>query len=377
MTWFLIDPTGYRYPIGPSGLSLGRAPDNDVVLNEDEVSRHHAFIQISEQNAWLYDRKSFNGVFVNDVRIAAPQTLQTGDRIRIGRTRFRVEHSAEPPAAPKPAEAKSLTSGQIWRAILIGVVLGLAGLALVVLLFVRPLMDDAQNAGATPNPYAAFQPAVAASAFILSQIGDTSTASGGAGVVVGENGRVLTAYRVVYDPLTGQPYNRKSQAIVGLGGGSGQSPDQWYLARVVRADRQRDLAVLQIFAQDDGSPLPNSFRLQPAPLASAAALRAGERLAAISYPVDSGSGAPSDIGRVLTVSEGAYTGSLPDDNLGVSPGWLQSEVNLSAANVGALVLNARGQVVGLYTGPPSAGSGRADNLIRPMEVARTLLVGAQ
>ena len=55
---------------------------------------------------------------------------------------------------------------------------------------------------------------------------------------------------------------RDNRAIEGGSGDSGGP------ALVVRADRERDLAVLQIFAQENGAPLPNSFRLRPAPLAS-------------------------------------------------------------------------------------------------------------
>ena len=68
MPWFLIEPSGYRYPISENeegGLSIGRTPDNDVILNDPGVSRHHAYIRVRGREAWLYDRDSANGVWLN------------------------------------------------------------------------------------------------------------------------------------------------------------------------------------------------------------------------------------------------------------------------------------------------------------------------
>ena len=70
--------------LGPSGLSLGRAPENQIRLSEPEVSRHHARVELVHQRGLapmvlLSDLGSTNGTFVNGVQILprnGPATLR-------------------------------------------------------------------------------------------------------------------------------------------------------------------------------------------------------------------------------------------------------------------------------------------------------------
>jgi adenylate cyclase len=80
--------------------SIGRASDNDIVLNDFSVSRRHAYLK-RESGEWvLYDNHSTNGIRVNDRHVPnAP--VGSGDRAVIGTftLRFREEPvEAEPPA---------------------------------------------------------------------------------------------------------------------------------------------------------------------------------------------------------------------------------------------------------------------------------------
>ncbi len=65
------------------GLHIGRQLDNDIVLNHAIVSRHHAHIELRGRHAWLCDKDSRNGVFVNRLRVREEQ-LHDGDTITIG-----------------------------------------------------------------------------------------------------------------------------------------------------------------------------------------------------------------------------------------------------------------------------------------------------
>lgn len=378
MPWFLIDPSSYRYPISAKELSLGRAADNDVVLHDEQASRHHAIIKLKDEQAWLFDRNSANGTYVNGERITQARLLRSGDQIRVGRTVFRCEYVSPPPvpaAAPRPAE-KSATGASPWPAILAGAAVGILGLLIIYLAFVRPIMARTATANNDQqNPYALYQPALQSIVFVLTPIEGATSATAASGVVMSENGRILTAYSAVFDLNTGQPYNHKNQAIIGLnlnGLYDGRALQNWYLARVVRADAQRDLAVLQIFAQQDDSPLPNSFRLQP--IAATGTLSAAEEtsLAVISFVASGGTG--QDVGRTLTIGEGQFRGYLPDATLNSPRGWMQSDIRLSLANLGGLALDGQGRLVGLYTG---ASSSEGTALLRPLEMANPLLVGAR
>jgi len=64
-------------------LSIGRANDNDIVLNDFSVSRRHAFLK-KEDGAWvIHDNQSTNGVRVND-RPVPSATVRDGDAAVIG-----------------------------------------------------------------------------------------------------------------------------------------------------------------------------------------------------------------------------------------------------------------------------------------------------
>lgn len=66
-------------------LTIGRAPDNGLVLRDSRVSRHHARLRARHGMLVLTDLGSANGVLVNGVSVAEV-ALGMGDRIQIGDT---------------------------------------------------------------------------------------------------------------------------------------------------------------------------------------------------------------------------------------------------------------------------------------------------
>ena len=63
---------------------LGRDPEVAVFLDHRSVSRHHASITVSGENAVLEDLQSKNGTFLRENRISAALPLTDQDDIRIG-----------------------------------------------------------------------------------------------------------------------------------------------------------------------------------------------------------------------------------------------------------------------------------------------------
>ncbi|MEV0292914.1 BTAD domain-containing putative transcriptional regulator [Nocardia sp. NPDC050710] len=86
-------------PIPPTGLRIGREPDNDVVIEDSRVSRKHARILHREDGVFIRDRDSANGVYVNGAPIGADTALSDGDVIRVGSTilYYEMRDSAPPP----------------------------------------------------------------------------------------------------------------------------------------------------------------------------------------------------------------------------------------------------------------------------------------
>lgn len=70
------------------GVTIGRAKNNDVTLDDDSVSRFHAYIRPDvDAKQWaIVDADSSNGTFVNMVRLKAGQarTLENGAAVRFG-----------------------------------------------------------------------------------------------------------------------------------------------------------------------------------------------------------------------------------------------------------------------------------------------------
>ncbi|MGQ9857465.1 MAG: HD domain-containing phosphohydrolase [Thermodesulfobacteriota bacterium] len=72
-----------------SSFRIGRHPDNDLQLTDQNISRFHAIIEPKERGLLLTDLGSRNGTFVNDRRVARIW-LKPGDQIRVGKVRLRL-----------------------------------------------------------------------------------------------------------------------------------------------------------------------------------------------------------------------------------------------------------------------------------------------
>ena len=79
--------------LGPTLLTIGRAPDNQLVVNDAKASSHHAEIRPDGQGYSIIDLRSTNGTLINEQRLLSnvPRPLQPGDIVRIGDTRFTYE----------------------------------------------------------------------------------------------------------------------------------------------------------------------------------------------------------------------------------------------------------------------------------------------
>ena len=99
---------GRKFELGSDPLTIGRAPDNQVILTDTAVSTHHCQIALQGEQFVLQDLESTNGTVVNDGPVKET-ALQDGDIIIIGANimSFRSgEVSAEEPEAEAGEEAE-------------------------------------------------------------------------------------------------------------------------------------------------------------------------------------------------------------------------------------------------------------------------------
>jgi adenylate cyclase len=106
-------------PLSDKALQIGRALDNDIVLNHAIVSRHHAQLELRDRDAWVTDLGSRNGIFVNRLRVKEEQ-LADGDVLQVGPFEFHFEDRAAQSVLlddnkyfPLAAEAREVKSSEL------------------------------------------------------------------------------------------------------------------------------------------------------------------------------------------------------------------------------------------------------------------------
>jgi pSer/pThr/pTyr-binding forkhead associated (FHA) protein len=129
--WKLVieDDEGKRtvVPLTRDDYTIGRKEGNTIRLTERNVSRAHAKIRKLENGAppapapaaerghyVLEDQSSYNGVYVNGIRVAQTQDLGHGDLIQIGDYRIVLQDDAviDAPPASQPDPKTTIPSGQ-------------------------------------------------------------------------------------------------------------------------------------------------------------------------------------------------------------------------------------------------------------------------
>ena len=98
----LIEESGTpakRYLIREMVVSIGTSEDNDVILKDRAVSRHHAKIRIEGKKYFIYDLASTNATKVNGRKITK-KWIKEGDSIEIGHTSITFKLSEMPEHKP-------------------------------------------------------------------------------------------------------------------------------------------------------------------------------------------------------------------------------------------------------------------------------------
>jgi predicted component of type VI protein secretion system len=81
-------------PVGSRPVTIGRAPDNDLSVDNLAVSSYHAKVYFEAGRMVIEDLNSLNGTFVNDLRVERA-TLHDGDKVHIGKHTIKVDTSGD------------------------------------------------------------------------------------------------------------------------------------------------------------------------------------------------------------------------------------------------------------------------------------------
>jgi predicted component of type VI protein secretion system len=107
---------GQVYVLEGMICTLGRTPDNTIVIDSPRISRHHAQIRLLPNKATLEDMGSTNGTFVNGRQISGPHPLTHGDKITLAdfaSFRYEIEDTMETerlaPVSPESAPTQAMS----------------------------------------------------------------------------------------------------------------------------------------------------------------------------------------------------------------------------------------------------------------------------
>ena len=314
--------------------TIGRAPDNDIVLPYDsEVSRYHAEIRREGAALVLYDRNSRNGTFVNNAQITR-HTLREGDQVRVGNSVLYLQGGSlwVPDEAVIGAAAAGPTPA-------LPIVLGIAGLLILLgalVWFVIPRRE--------PPPLES----------VVAVLGGAPTS--GSGTIVHSGGLILTANSVV---------GGAQAPWVGLISRPEMPPTTWYQTRVVLADANLNLAVLVITHDANGAPVRGPLNLRALPRADSDGLVEGERLQVIGYPVASPPVRPfNGVAQVQDAVVGRFE-IWPDG----PRQWVELDRDIGDFGYqGGAVLNESNELVGVPQPDPTA-----PRRVQPINLAEPII----
>ncbi|CAB4846548.1 unannotated protein [freshwater metagenome] len=77
---------GTVIPLGSADITLGRAPDSTLVLDDDYASSAHARVRLTSGSWIVEDLGSTNGTWIDRTRLTGPTPLRVGHQLKVGRT---------------------------------------------------------------------------------------------------------------------------------------------------------------------------------------------------------------------------------------------------------------------------------------------------
>ncbi len=352
----------------PAGarLTLGRESDNDLVVDADSVSRHHAVIE-QVGGVWTArDLGSTAGTWLGEDRIAAQplsghQVFRLGDRARGVPLVVHAPVAADPGSRTRPRRTALL--------VLVAALVLVAGAG--TLLGVHLLRTSGTDlARGTVK--------------IVMTLDGRDYASGSGTIVDKERGLVLTNAHVAADHSPGYAVNavtlgedlgpEQDGIVIAVTDGLQKTAERRFRAELVAADGYLDLAVVRITQTLAGAQVePDDLdALTELELGDSDEVTSGDPVQALGYPGLANSEAP-------TLTRGVVSGVQTDPRLRSNRAYLNTDTQINHGNSGGLAADARGRVVGVPTLGLIDRQSQQSTLsaFRPVNFAKPLIAAAQ
>ena len=205
----------------------------------------------------------------------------------------------------------------------------------------------------TPRPRVAGEVPYLAAVEIIAVDRDGNSAWRGSGSIISADGLILTNAHVVLAPRNFP----LGGLVVALTLKPDEPPEPTYLAEVMQADADLDIAVIRVVSDLDGNPIErSSLNLPVVPLGDSDILELGDAVTILGYP---GIG-----GETITLTSGEVSGFTAESNVG-KRAFIKTSATIAGGNSGGMALNGQGELIGI---PTQVGSGGDADIVdcRPL-----------
>lgn len=164
----------------------------------------------------------------------------------------------------------------------------------------------------------------------------------GSGTIISKDGLILTNAHVVLAPRLYE----LQYLIISLTVAQDQPPKDSYIASIVQADANMDIALIKPSSDLNGNAINYSALTLPfVPIGNSNALQLGDTITVLGYP---GIG-----GETITLTQGQVSGFTSEEPYG-NRAWIKTNATISGGNSGGLAVNDKGELIGV---PSQVGSG--------------------
>jgi pSer/pThr/pTyr-binding forkhead associated (FHA) protein len=82
------DKAGTEIALSGRQLTIGRAGDSDLIVDDEFASTHHAKLVFINGDWLIQDLDSTNGTFLDGKKVGTPATVAMNTQVRVGQTTF-------------------------------------------------------------------------------------------------------------------------------------------------------------------------------------------------------------------------------------------------------------------------------------------------
>ncbi|KAB2809080.1 FHA domain-containing protein [Pimelobacter simplex] len=370
----------FRHPVQ---ITIGRRSDCTVVIGDPACSRVHGRVD-PVAGGWTYTNLSNEGTF-DDGRRVTSRTFDERLSLRLGHPVAGPELTLVPILSAAEEERRIARRRLGKRLLVIGAIVAavvlVAGIGTTAWLLGR----DDPAAPTSGNRVDALDAAKAATVKITadSHLLDDPSRIGtyhGSGSIIRSDGLILTNAHVAAPEAPGltEKYGSAERIadpdylLISLTDGmTDTNAPAAYRARVVEADGNLDVAVVQIYADAQGNDLTGKLDLPTVPIGSSGDLRAGDSVTVLGFPAVAGSG------ESITVTTGVISTVLNDPELGPRS-ELDTDARIAPGNSGGMAINSDGELIGIPTSLfADQGSTVTSGRIRSIDVVKDLIEKAE